>query len=332
MNRRGFIAAGVAAASPFAARASMIPISALKDIPPIGEWRKLTNSPLIADGRPSTRQASGFLAENIVFDPATNKYWMVFSNFTDQSIGIAWSPDMLSWTIDQLELIPSLPETSQAPHLLFDAGTWYLYYAKPYSTGSAIYVATCSTPNGSYANETLLLTPIPGTWEADRVMEQYVFLDDDGIWKMFYMGDQFDAVGASQEQIGYATGPSPAGPFTRYASNPVIRFGLPGSYDGGVIADPHIVKFAGTYYIFYSCGFQVPRPWTTALAISTDLVSFWKQGVVLSYGDEGTWDNGEAVRGAITRVGDVWYFPYTGHNGQSHSIGMAVLPAKGLLS
>jgi len=58
------------------------------DVPPIGPFQKYSTNPVVA--------TAGLLAENIVYDDATSKYWMVFSNFTNGSVGLAYSTDLLT--------------------------------------------------------------------------------------------------------------------------------------------------------------------------------------------------------------------------------------------
>ena len=60
-----------------------------------------------------------------------------------------------------------------------------------------------------------------------------------------YMGDY----GSAHEQIGYATADNITGPYTKYALNPCLPFGPPGSYDAGTVADPWVYEYYGVYYI-----------------------------------------------------------------------------------
>ena len=192
-----------------------------------------------------------------------------------------------------------------APHLMEHNGTWYIFYgdrsvASPYP----ISVATSTSVSGPYTKIGEVLQPgAAGSWEDARVDEPYVFQRPDGTWILVYMGD----AGGNVEQIGYATADDILGPYTKYAGNPCIRFGPAGTYDAGTVADPWVYDYHGTYYIGYTVSPTTSSPWQTALATTTDWLTFTKHGVILARGDEYN-----SFRGAVTRIGDQYVFPYTG--------------------
>ena len=125
--------------------------------------------------------------------------------------------------------------------------------------------------------------PEPGTWENWRVDEPYVFQRDDGKWIMMYMGDSTGNIGAPTERVGYAYADNILGPYTKYAGNPVLDFGPPGSFDAGTIADPWVFEFQGTYYIGYTVSPTPYSPWQTAYATTTDWQTFTKHGILLPF-------------------------------------------------
>lgn len=294
------------------------------DLPPLGPWYKLDDNPVISTNL--------YLPENIAYDSVTEKYWMVFTNVTGASIGIAYSADLETWTVSNASLI-SAPATGAAPHLMLDGSTWYIFYSKV-GTGSKItlFIASCSTPNGTYSAGTEILTcGSGGSWDDERVMEAFVIKDDDGTYKMLYMGDAGTAPNFS-EQIGLATASAITGPWTKYVSNPVITFGTSGAFDAGTVADPHIVKVNGIYYVFYTGSVTAAAPWYTALATSTDLITYTKRGIVFAGGPLGAVDSFSAFRGGIILANDKYFFAYAGgsENNANYKICMAISPAKAL--
>lgn len=283
------------------------------DVPPIGMFTKSASNPIIAT-------TNGYLSENMVFDPVGGKYWFPFTNFANNAVGIAKAdaPDG-PWTVDNATLIVT-GDQQGSPHLLLSGGTWYMYYAK--GTPCQTFVATASTPNGVYSAGSLLLDVGTG-WESSRVLEPYVFQRQDSVWVMLYMGDS----GSTTEQVGYATASSPAGPFTKYGSNPVLAFGPAGSFDAQTIADPWCYYFNGIYYVGYTCS-PAKTAWQTAYATTTDWVTFTKGNVILGKGNQGSFDNTSAFRGAVSRFGNTYYFPYAGNDATKYQPGLASMSAQ----
>jgi len=162
-------------------------------------------------------------------------------------VGLVWSTtpeDPASWNWHG-DVIPS----ANAPHIMKYGDTWYLFYSR----NRGIYVSTSTTVSGPYTAGTLILgygtgwqTP-EADWEAYRVDEPYVFqyhgsaeVDGtplNGKWILVYMGDRTgyasgcDGCTGPTEQIGYAIADNITGPYTKYAENPVLRFGPPGTFD-----------------------------------------------------------------------------------------------------
>jgi PKD repeat protein len=142
---------------------------------------------------------------------------------------------------------------------------------------------------------------------------------------MMYMGD----AGSITEQVGYAEADSILGPYNKFDGNPAIPFGPSGSIDAGTVADPWVVEFYGTYYIGYTVSSSKSSPWRTSYVTTTDWETFVKSNeIILDLGPPGTWDDSNAFRGAVTRFGDTYYFPYTGApSAGAYVMGIATQPA-----
>lgn len=101
-------------------------------------------------------------------------------------------------------------------------GTYYMYFMG--STGTAdsqqIGVATASSITGPYTRDASNpIIPNGGpSWELNRVSNPSV-VNDSGTYRMLYKGYN---TGTGVAQLGLATASNPAGPWTKYASNPVI--------------------------------------------------------------------------------------------------------------
>ena len=184
---------------------------------------------------------------------------------------------------------------------------------------TVIHAQRSTTINSGYSadgiSNPLLSYGSTGQWDANRVLEPYVF-EEDGIYYMFYMGE---TVTTLIETVGYATALSPEGPFTKYTGNPILSGDSPSGWDAGQdkAADPYVFKVNSTYYIGVSAtptgkgagGAQV------GFFKSVDLVTFEEvpYNPIVSLGSG--WDASFVARGAVTEVGGVYYASYMGNGG-----------------
>jgi hypothetical protein len=300
----------------------------LVEVPPIGPWDKHPDNPIVPIGDPGG--GSGLLAENMVYDDVTGHYWLLFAVYRGGSrVGLAWSDDPGDPTAWYWHGI--VVNSANAPHLLEYSGNWYIFYADRGHGPSPYPIAVAESTTGvggPYVYVGPVLTPSE-PWEAYRVDEPYVFQRNDGKWILMYMGD----AGGTTELVGYAEADDLLGPYTKFTGNPCIPFGPGGSIDAGTVADPWVVEFHGTYYIGYTVSPTKSSPWRTSYVTTTDWVNFTKSNkIILDLGPSGSWDERNAFRGAVTRFGDTYYFPYTGRYGSpapisGYVMGIATQPA-----
>jgi hypothetical protein len=292
------------------------------ETPPVGPYTRAVSNPIAPIGDPGA--GASLLAENIVWDPVSGHYWMVFANYRSGSwgVGLVWSDDptnAASWNWHG-NIYTHTGGGSFAPHLLYEGGLWYVFFA---SLPNIVYI-TCSTINGTYSAPTVVLSPSE-TWETYRVDEPYVFKrNSTNKWVLVYMGD----AGSITEQIGYATADNLTGPYTKYSGNPCITFGPSGSYDAGTVADPWVYEYYGVYYIGYTVSPTKSSPWSTACATTTDWISFTKLGIIFPVASSG-WDSNNSFRGAVTKINEDYVFSYTGG---AYRLGIATQPVYRLSS
>jgi len=278
-----------------------------------------------------TIDVAGYLAENIVYDEATGKYWWIFTDRTTSphSIRLAFADSLGGpWTVESDPVIQG--DRVDAPHLVKFGNKWYIYYTYYPSGASAdgeIHVQESDNVNGPYGNDTLLLSKGPsGSWEDYRVGEPYVF-ERNGTYYLFYMGSRNTVEDMGPEKIGYATATSPTGPFTKYENNPVIdgtEFYLhdPNCYD--YAADPFVFQYNGVFYIGVTTIHQ-----HIILYKTTDFVTFEyceDTSPIGSIGPSGAWDDHRFIRGAVMKFGDTYYLTYTGEDSTNYDNKMAVVP------
>ena len=272
--------------------------------------------------RPSSSFHAG-IPENMVYDSVSEKYYIPVINDTNDPIRLysANIPDETSWTDEGIILNYGAggawdDEGLHSPHLIKDGSTWYLFYTGHPGTlnDHAIGYATAPTITGSYTrygSNPILEKSGEADWEQYRVAEPYVYYSNIlSKWVLLYMGDAGDDI-AAIETIGYATADSIGGPYTKYASNPIINWGTVPANDDAIIADPWAYELNGVAYIGYTCGWiGASTPWSAAVVTTNDFVTFRKLGTVYGPGTLGEWDQRSILRGAFSYFDNIYYFPY----------------------
>jgi len=168
------------------------------------------------------------------------------------------------------------------PRVFLHDGTFYMYYFG--GTGVAfeaepayIGVATATSPAGpwvKYGTSPILSTGASGAWD-DRIVYRAFVMEDpfaDGQFRLYYNGKKQST---GKEQIGYATATSPLGPWTKYASNPVLTTSTGGDHDSR-IGDPVIYKSSPTEWGMIFFGQTDPADGKMFLAFSDDLDTWTK--------------------------------------------------------
>ncbi len=119
---------------------------------------------------------------------------------------------------------PQTLETNAIDAHLFqdDDGALYLYYVKM-DGGFRIMAQRMSDPRTGQGDAVMVIQPTE-PWERRRgaVTEGPWMLKHQGLYYLMYSGSGADG---PEYGIGYATSPSPMGPFTKYAGNPIAQQG-----------------------------------------------------------------------------------------------------------
>jgi len=161
-------------------------------------------------------------------------------------------------------------------HCLKDNGTYYLYAANTGDT--SIHVFT-STDKVTFTDQGQVLGVGSG-WDGSHVANTFVWREGAN-WYMLY-----EANGTGNYKIGLATASSPTGPWTRYASNPVL--GLP-TYGGGNPELPRfqstVTTYGGKYYCYFHNISSIGAS-TIQRAYSTDLHTWTIEGQI-----DGVWQS-----------------------------------------
>lgn len=305
------------------------------DLPPVGPWTNASAYSIYGGS------SDGVCSEGIVWDSATSKYWWLFDDRSsgNYQLRMASSASITGpWVVESSYVLPrSSGMNYDAPFITKFGNTWYLYYEwqVPSSGLGSLYLATSSTVNSGYTIVGQVMTQGSG-WDSRRVTEPHVLLDDDGVYKMIFMAQE---IGTGLEKFGLATAPAPAGPWTKYAGNPVYSgSSITGAWNAGTAKAADISIYKHTDGKFYGVFAATRTGFTDApygVIVSEDLITWTDFGgsPVLDHGAAGTWDStyGEGRTGHIIKVGDTWYLPYgaKGTGTPYYSLGLATAPAVG---
>jgi predicted GH43/DUF377 family glycosyl hydrolase len=122
-----------------------------------------------------------------------------------------------------------------------------------------------------------ILTKSGSGWDDYNVCVPVVWKEE-STWYMLYRGRYS---GDNAQKIGLATAVEPGGPWTKYASNPVLSGSEAweiGSSSQSTIDPWGIIKVDGTYYLYYSTISPANYNRSVGVATSTDLHTWTKYG------------------------------------------------------
>jgi len=165
-------------------------------------------------------------------------------------------------------------------HMFRDGdGSYFLYYAR--YPDFAIFVQPMESPVRKKGPSVQLLSPTEA-WETNGVpvTEAPWMIRHRGMYYLLYSGGSADS---EHYAIGYATAKHPAGPFTKYRGNPIIRKG------DGVLGPGHpsvLRDWAGKLWMVYHQQKDETRGWNRIICI--DPLWFDGDGVLHGKASRGT--------------------------------------------
>jgi predicted GH43/DUF377 family glycosyl hydrolase len=192
--------------------------------------------------------------------------------------------------------------------VLFDDTTYHMWYSSWDSVNTRIGYAT--SPDGiawtKYADNPVLDNGLPGSWDESGGGRATVVYNE-SVYHMWYTGNNTSGV----HRLGYATSPDKI-VWTKYASNPVMDVGSPGTWDDSGILYEDVIFTDSLYQLWYT-GWDSTNL-RIGYATSPDGINWTKYAgnPVLNLGEAGSWDSAGVTSPTVVYHDSTYHMWYTG--------------------
>lgn len=192
------------------------------------------------------------------------------------------------------------------PDVIKVGSTYYMYNRGNDADNDSIVVQS-STDGATWTNHGVIIEPgASGAWDDTYTIAPSVYYYS-GTYYLFYEGND-----GSHSQIGYATSTSPTGPFTKYASNPVLS-NTGSGWESVTVGTPVITRANSKWYLFYH-GYNGTND-QGGVAWSTDLTSWTRHSsnpiIPIS---SGQWDALKTAPSSVLILDNTIYVFYEGES------------------
>ena len=222
-------------------------------------------------------------------------------------LGYATAPALLGpWSMGTSTTLSGGGASAARAQVRIIGGTYHLLVTS--GTG-ATQIDHFTSPDGTPGSWTLSATAVLSVgvhpaWD-DVWFGNTEFWEEDGTYYMLYEGGGASAV----MKLGLATAASMDGPWTKYASNPVL------GTEAMEAGSPCVIKKASTYYCWFLGGYATQLPTEILLSTSTDLHTWTTPTMDFPRAttDEGVGQpRGQVADPEIVEYENVLYMYYTG--------------------
>lgn len=175
----------------------------------------------------------GFWAPQIL--EHDGKYLMTYTASSQTALA---SSDNLEGPYTQKSIAPIDGSERNIDSFLFrdDDGKYYLYHVR-FNKGNYIWAAEFDMEKGQIKQETLkkcfdCTEPWERTpaYKSAPIMEGPTVIKKDGFYYLFYSANHFESIDYA---VGYATAPTPYGPWTKHPNSPIIHRSIVGENGSG---------------------------------------------------------------------------------------------------
>lgn len=195
----------------------------------------------------------------------------------------------------------------------------YLNFYSGYD-GRTWHTGLAASPDGiAWTKRGRTFSPDPGSWEGDYIAANGSVIEAGGEFRHYYQGARVPRIGLARSADGVS--------WTR-AGDPVLAPGPRGSWDERGVADPYVVAFGGTFYMYY-LGQDRARRQRLGVARSADGVHWTKlrSNPVLDLGPAGAFDETGLGEPAVWQAHGSYWMLYTARDpNEIRRLGLAWSP------
>jgi len=291
-------------------------------------WNKYLSNPVVDVGPPPSWESRDVYSPTVIYDGVEYKIWYTGKGPAHKSrIGHATSPDGITW-VKEPDLVLGWGRSNDwddddvcCPSVLYDGATYHMWYSGFHRDIGRIGYATSSdgivwvkyddtsTTSSPFAESDPVLNLGPsGSWDDYSVYHPSVIYNGT-TFHMWYTG-----FSGTTRRIGYATSPDGI-TWTKYAGNPVLDRGPPGSWDVDGVSSPSVLHVGSTYRMWYG-GIDNSDDERIGYATSQDGANWTKSmyNPLVDVGLSSTWDETWASYPTVIQDGMIYKMWYTGNN------------------
>ncbi len=225
-------------------------------------WKPSGSNSFILTAGTDTYGDKGFWAPQFLH--YNNKYMIAYT--ANEQTALATAANAVNSHYSQTTVEPIDGSEHNIDPFVFvdDDGKCYLYHVR-FNHGNYLWVGEFNPETGKIVDGTLqqcFSNTQPwehtGAYESDPIMEGPTVIKLDGTYYLFYSANHFMSVDYA---VGYATAPTPMGPWTKNEANPIINrsiVGEKGSGHGDVFTD-NDGNLRYVYHVHYSDTQVSPR-------------------------------------------------------------------------
>jgi len=210
-------------------------------------------------------ESKGVWAPEVYRHPEDGKFYMYYTKRYKIGVAVAERPDAMFKDLGLLAI-----DGIDAHLFRDDDGRLYLYFT--HTPSFTMYCVPMKSPTKTGG-------PVTKCFEISQAWEKHSFPINEGPWMMKHDGVYYLLYSGSNAQsiyyaVGYATAPTPIGPFTKYAGNPVFQDlkTIRGPGHGSVTRD----RAGGLWHLYHQ---KVDAKVGWARDICLDPISFDERGV-----------------------------------------------------
>jgi predicted GH43/DUF377 family glycosyl hydrolase len=223
----------------------------------------------------------------------------------------------------------------------FYAGRYHMFFDGINGWPSHVQIGYATSTDGrtwTRVGDTAVFTTEKLSYAGLTAFASSVVVQDDGTWALYYytLDKTSDGQNFAQGEIGRATAPAPAGPWTADPA-PVLQTGSAGSWDSYQVSNPSVVKVADGYVMYFSGGSSGSGQRLIGMATSNDGIHWTKyddpkttdephaeSDPVFGPGPAGAWDSARVVDPNVQQTPDGWVMVYLADKGKFNGDGLGV--------